>query len=752
MQHPQSHSDHDDAIDTADIQASDVISPQQHAVLIKIGHGHGNDESDSKNKSNGNGASFESLSSQYQLLEKLLDRPWFVRKILNNPRNNFTTVSPVSKLCGISCLQIYYRKDDQNNNANTDKNSNTISDPKKKRSKLQPRKRVRRSVPSLEQQQQRQQRGMNHKNQKHRRSINALATMLTFDPNTGLYGRLIRGNAYVVVGGCFCCDSDKEEGPKTNKDIDALDASSQVKILKDILELIVRYKTIYHQWGADFSQDGRTQLLQACAELKTNNCNRDRKNDRIITKEPKEGYQLQQPPKEPQYQAESPTPRQTLTPVQAKKVEKHRVSSVVDDESKSFNTAFVTLSSSTNKKIATSPELVTVPPSQSSDLKRPEHNRYNLDDDLVDGATTSTSTTNNNKDHDDVLHQSSTFDTNDSSSHYSVVVESFEQKADDILESFEDEIHTLFPTIRFHHDQDGQCDHHCAQQRHHELQDSVAVSELSMGSARADRVRNRIRNRVHDRNHVPVGAIPAAFTEEANNGVMVHPKVVQDVVKEGSATRNYNHGTNISSSDDDLIQQHEREREHHTNHIDTARKIVTTDANDIDKYSMRGDENMLFMRSESLYPDSHLDSVYGIVNPNTQQGNNDSTDLTRRIENLHHEPLKWKTNATATTNASEKAASLFDRKDRNHQKMVKAAASKETTTRPHNFNTLPSPFVASAEMQLQMPRPTDEQKVPGQQRRTERKIAEEKDKEKEQQPLVPIPSFPPIVVRRLESI
>jgi hypothetical protein len=140
----------------------------------------------------------------------------FQSQVVDNPRNVCTT-SRVAGLCGLN-LQIFYRHYN-----NTDV--------------------VVEAAPS----------SIAGGNQRGRRSrsklpINKIATMLTFDPNTGLYNHLIRGKAYVTLD-----DGRTKLSRRT---------------LWAIQELIAESKGSYHQYGADFSREGQMGLLRACVQFK----------------------------------------------------------------------------------------------------------------------------------------------------------------------------------------------------------------------------------------------------------------------------------------------------------------------------------------------------------------------------------------------------------------------------------------------------------------------------------------------------
>ncbi|KAL3922217.1 MAG: hypothetical protein SGILL_002323 [Bacillariaceae sp.] len=78
--------------------------------------------------------------------------------------------------------------------------------------------------------------------------VNKIATMLTFDPNTGLYDHLIRGKAYIV-----------EDGGRTKL---------SKHTLWTLQELISENKSKFHKYGADFSREGQMELLKACVQYK----------------------------------------------------------------------------------------------------------------------------------------------------------------------------------------------------------------------------------------------------------------------------------------------------------------------------------------------------------------------------------------------------------------------------------------------------------------------------------------------------
>ena len=91
----------------------------------------------------------------------------------------------------------------------------------------------------------------NARRKQHRKDylpVNKIATMLTFDPDTGFYNHLIRGKAYIVL----------DDG--------------QTKVSKHTLwsvcELISEAKEKYHKYGADFSREGQMELMKACVQFK----------------------------------------------------------------------------------------------------------------------------------------------------------------------------------------------------------------------------------------------------------------------------------------------------------------------------------------------------------------------------------------------------------------------------------------------------------------------------------------------------
>jgi len=129
-------------------------------------------------------------------------KKWFQGHLVDNP-NVVCATSDVAKLCGLD-LKIYFSK--------------------------------REELP---------QRG--HK-RKRRLPVNKIATMLSFDPNTGLYNHLVHGKAYVVV------DSGSSKLSK--------------RAIWTLQELISEHKGAYHEYGADFSREGQMKLLKACVQFK----------------------------------------------------------------------------------------------------------------------------------------------------------------------------------------------------------------------------------------------------------------------------------------------------------------------------------------------------------------------------------------------------------------------------------------------------------------------------------------------------
>jgi len=236
MQRRRQYYEDDDTITTVGEPATMYQDEQlQHAVFIKVPRRNSSSSSNNNNVRKGKG-DFTSISQQYEFIEERLDRNWYERKVVRNPRNVSTADTPVGKLCGISDIRIYFR------NYENDEQHKQQS-----RSK----KRTRQAGPAL-------------------RPINKMATLLTFDPDTGLYGQLIRGNAYVVIGG-----SGRDRKRRNGRQEDFLDAEDQVRVLRDVMSIVFRHKKLYHQFGADFSEDGRNRLLRACKEYKNSSKSRN---------------------------------------------------------------------------------------------------------------------------------------------------------------------------------------------------------------------------------------------------------------------------------------------------------------------------------------------------------------------------------------------------------------------------------------------------------------------------------------------
>ena len=78
--------------------------------------------------------------------------------------------------------------------------------------------------------------------------VNKIATMLSFDPNTGLYNDLVRGKAYII----------QDDG----------ETKLSKRAVWTIQELISEHEGMYHEYGADFSRRGQSQLLRACDQYK----------------------------------------------------------------------------------------------------------------------------------------------------------------------------------------------------------------------------------------------------------------------------------------------------------------------------------------------------------------------------------------------------------------------------------------------------------------------------------------------------
>jgi hypothetical protein len=72
--------------------------------------------------------------------------------------------------------------------------------------------------------------------------VNKIATMFTFDSNTGLYNNLIRGKAYIII------DDGRSKLSK--------------RTLWSIQELISQYKSRCHAYGGEFSREGQISLVQ----------------------------------------------------------------------------------------------------------------------------------------------------------------------------------------------------------------------------------------------------------------------------------------------------------------------------------------------------------------------------------------------------------------------------------------------------------------------------------------------------------
>eukprot|EP00537_Pseudo-nitzschia_pungens_P006048 CAMPEP_0172363448 /NCGR_PEP_ID=MMETSP1060-20121228/6805_1 /TAXON_ID=37318 /ORGANISM="Pseudo-nitzschia pungens, Strain cf. cingulata" /LENGTH=702 /DNA_ID=CAMNT_0013086191 /DNA_START=171 /DNA_END=2276 /DNA_ORIENTATION=- len=574
---------------------------KQPAVLIKIRH----DARHRRTGSDETTASFVVLASHYHLMEPLLDRPWFDRKIVRNPRTDCTRVSPVAELCGIKDLVIYFRADEGSgtkgreqqeaeysnksssssgrsgkNNSNSDCNHfNTYTTSNRTQSKSKPhsRKRVRRSMQSVEQ----HQRTTKHKPRGcHKRAMNALATLLTFDPDTGLYGRLIRGNAYVVIGGL---EGDREiqsagkTESTTNQKTRDLDAFSQARIVRDLTGLIFEHKAMYHKWGADFSQEGLTRLLSACAEYRNQRraaiqaqykADKDGTARGSLAKEPR----VQQPPEQT---PERKPPGEKIESVQSPtRSEREDRRDSVPVEPLAFSLQQEQRQQSSLPKFLGSGASTTLAPGgkrpkSDGSPSDPEHEqdlRYG------EGAIPRK-----------ILHRSSTFDTScDSSSDdaYSLVVESFEQKADDILISFEDEIHSLFPPIHFVHWWD----------------DAEATAE-------------------------GVPTFRCAFRTDEHNGAAGHPGSTPEAVLEQSTTQTHRRRSSSSSSSEmisrdlhyeaDNETDQDQEQEHPAHLIDS----ITDDPHETNgnggEKSKHTQNHSLFV-GESHYPSSHLDTVFGM--------------------------------------------------------------------------------------------------------------------------------------------
>lgn len=555
MQQQQQYYEDDDTIETVEEQRPDELQQRQHAVFIKIRKDHNiavtNKSSTPTCSDDGddsiNNRSFELFSRQYQLLEESLDRSWFDRKIVHNSRTDLTTTSPVSKLCGIPNLQIYYRKDEEQERQ---QNENIDTQPQLSQSSYQSKskKRARGFVPSNHPQQQQLQKKDQHQKQsqqqkrklkRRRRPINKMATLLTFDSDTGLYGQLIRGNAYVVVGGC----GDDNTSVSVN-------ATVQVQILQDVLELIFQYKTVYHKWGADFSQDGRTKLLKACEKYNRRHLSISDKNK-----------------KEPQVQQEQQTIQQQVEPqiqvqcqyqesMKGQAQEEERGISNADEDgsnNESDRSTTETLSSlNENSNLTSSISLSPFSKLRKSNCENPEYK------DFVATATSNSSDS---------------------------ILESFELEADDILFSFQNEVQSML-AIECHH--------------------QATISELSMNSASGDHVTT------------------AARTKNVDNinslGVAIDPEIEEEGHEEGTNRKN----------SDDLFQLYQA----NINNRSTA-----IDENDEPDNNNNNNSNKLLSIRESLYPDSHLRSVFGIDDP-TQ----DELYLTRRFELLQDE-IKTKVNA-----------------------------------------------------------------------------------------------------------
>jgi hypothetical protein len=131
-------------------------------------------------------------------------KSWFEQHVAHNSRTT-SAKSLVAELCGLN-MRIYYRSQDE------------------------------------------QQNGKRHKDLF---PVNKIATVLTFDPNSGLYNHLIRGKAYVVF--------------------DNADTRVTKRTVWAIQELISQHKEKYHEYGADFSRQGQMELLKACVQFKKGN-------------------------------------------------------------------------------------------------------------------------------------------------------------------------------------------------------------------------------------------------------------------------------------------------------------------------------------------------------------------------------------------------------------------------------------------------------------------------------------------------
>lgn len=421
MNQPQHHHEDNGTAET-------VVKPQdsvpQHAVLVTI-----------REASMANGQKppklptekeFDSLAAQYQLVGKSLERSWFDREVVQNSRCESTTDSPVSKLCGVPHVRIFYeRVEDDEAPSNNAKYWESLGD--------KPIKGVRRLVQffgrlQLNRHEQENESVLTLLNkqghsQHARLPINKFATLLTFDPDTGLYGRLIRGDAYVVVG----------EGG-------SMDASTQARMLTQILEIIFLHKTIYHEWGADFSKVGQSRLLKACEDYKRTNTAISIMRTTITCSDKQDEY----PYRGGQLQRAS-TAKNTKLPVTNRMEEPinecrantpsvddnstDKCSSVISEATKSFKTAATLPCSvdSEQKNSGLSPESVTRFPvlAGKKNLRRSSGVR-DFDDDYATKCSTPPC-----KNH----HSSSS------------VVKWFEKEGSRIVKSFEQDVQYMFPAV-----------------------------------------------------------------------------------------------------------------------------------------------------------------------------------------------------------------------------------------------------------------------------------------------------------------
>ncbi|OEU05878.1 hypothetical protein FRACYDRAFT_257657 [Fragilariopsis cylindrus CCMP1102] len=494
-----------------------------HSVFIKIK----NRRQERSSSSTANLSSFETLlSEQYELQEESFFKSWFERKVINNPRNDriinndkLTNTNKLSipKLCGLSSnLQIYFRNNEQIMSQSKSMSRSKLS---RKKLKLKP--------------------------------INKMATLLTFNPDTGLYGQLIRGNAYI-----------------------------------DILELIYKYKNIYHQYGADFNRDGRTQLLQACSEYKNRHSNKN-KNDNN--------------------QQQSDDERIIAVNNEKKNVQHHtRTDTGITDVSSSSSHSHSSNISNTNID-----NIIGSPKQKRRSKSNDDEYVYSINilDEEISAVVHSRNNSATTVDATKIkllhpplhppLHTIATPSTSTST-----IIDSFEDKADEIIFSFQQEVSKTIININ-----DVEFKNNYDQRSSSTFESAQQLSELPS---------------------TPTTITTTAGGTKKNNSTNGHSRNISSL----SDT-----STPKTIKEEELMQDDEESLCDNNNNNSNNTDVETTTTN---KKSHRMNQSLpeLLLREESLYPDSHLRSVYNYsIHDVNEKEDSKKSVLTHRSLQLHNNEI-----------------------------------------------------------------------------------------------------------------